>query len=213
MRVRSATGGVELIEEPVGWPRSGTRPARRAGTRSRARAGVRPSRDIDAVLALAAIRAPAARRLTLHGLDVGRGAGAIRTDAPRPPAAPTGAFEYPLTVPGRVRIRETGTSIRASLTRQVSRARTASEGRGRARRRSALALPLTVRGRRPGDRFRPLGAPGTRKLQDVLVDRKVPVARTRSGAGRGGRRGADRVGGRGRDCPRLPRHDARAPAW
>ena len=38
----------------------------------------------------------------------------------------------------------------------------------------ALALPLAVRSRRPGDRFRPLGAPGDRKLQDFLVDRKVP---------------------------------------
>lgn len=37
-------------------------------------------------------------------------------------------------------------------------------------------LPLIVRNRRPGDRFRPLGAPGKRKLQDFLVDRKVPRA-------------------------------------
>jgi tRNA(Ile)-lysidine synthase len=37
----------------------------------------------------------------------------------------------------------------------------------------ALELPLGVRSRRPGDRFRPLGAPGARKLQDFLVDRKV----------------------------------------
>jgi len=34
-------------------------------------------------------------------------------------------------------------------------------------------MPLAVRSRRPGDRFRPLGAPGRRKLQDFLVDRKV----------------------------------------
>ena len=33
---------------------------------------------------------------------------------------------------------------------------------------------LFVRTRRPGDRLRPLGAAGSRKLQDVLVDRKVP---------------------------------------
>ena len=38
----------------------------------------------------------------------------------------------------------------------------------------ALEMPLAVRSRRPGDRFRPLGAPGRRKLQDLLVDRKVP---------------------------------------
>ena len=39
-----------------------------------------------------------------------------------------------------------------------------------------LAMPLRVRFRRPGDRFRPAGAPGRRKLQDVFVDRKVPRA-------------------------------------
>jgi tRNA(Ile)-lysidine synthase len=39
---------------------------------------------------------------------------------------------------------------------------------------SAVSLPLIVRSRRPGDRFTPLGAPGRRSLQDLLVDRKVP---------------------------------------
>jgi len=35
--------------------------------------------------------------------------------------------------------------------------------------------PETIRpASRPGDRFRPLGAPGARKLQDFFVDRKVP---------------------------------------
>jgi len=38
-----------------------------------------------------------------------------------------------------------------------------------------LILPLAVRGRRPGDRFRPLGLGGRgKKLQDFLVDRKIP---------------------------------------
>ncbi|GAB4245591.1 MAG: tRNA lysidine(34) synthetase TilS [Thermoleophilia bacterium] len=36
--------------------------------------------------------------------------------------------------------------------------------------------PILVRGVRPGDRMRPLGAPGTRKVQDILVDSKVPRA-------------------------------------
>jgi tRNA(Ile)-lysidine synthase len=37
-----------------------------------------------------------------------------------------------------------------------------------------LTLPLVVRSRKPGDRFRPLGMDGReKKLQDVLVDRKV----------------------------------------
>jgi tRNA(Ile)-lysidine synthase len=32
---------------------------------------------------------------------------------------------------------------------------------------------LSVRNRRPGDRFRPLGLGGRKKLQDFFVDRKV----------------------------------------
>ena len=41
----------------------------------------------------------------------------------------------------------------------------------------ALQPPLVIRTRRPGDRFRPLGAPGTEKLQDFFVDAKVPAWR------------------------------------
>lgn len=37
-----------------------------------------------------------------------------------------------------------------------------------------LKLPLTVRNIRPGDRFRPLGLKGSRKVGDYLTDRKVP---------------------------------------
>lgn len=37
----------------------------------------------------------------------------------------------------------------------------------------ALTLPLVVRPRRPGDRFVPLGAPGSKKLSDFLIDAKV----------------------------------------
>ena len=38
----------------------------------------------------------------------------------------------------------------------------------------ALRPPLVLRHPRPGDRMRPLGMRGTRKLQDILVDRGVP---------------------------------------
>jgi len=44
----------------------------------------------------------------------------------------------------------------------------------------AVATPLVVRAPRPGDRIRPLGMRGHRKLQDVFVDRKLPVPRRRT---------------------------------
>ena len=40
--------------------------------------------------------------------------------------------------------------------------------------KATVATPLLVRGRQPGDRVRPRGLGGSRKLQDLLVDRKVP---------------------------------------
>jgi tRNA(Ile)-lysidine synthase len=37
-----------------------------------------------------------------------------------------------------------------------------------------VVSPLRVRGRRPGDRYRPLGLRGSVKIQDLFVDGKVP---------------------------------------
>jgi len=37
-----------------------------------------------------------------------------------------------------------------------------------------LTLPLAVRNRRDGDRFRPLGMSGSKKIKDFLIDQKVP---------------------------------------
>ncbi|MGQ9689216.1 MAG: tRNA lysidine(34) synthetase TilS [Desulfobaccales bacterium] len=37
-----------------------------------------------------------------------------------------------------------------------------------------VAFPLVLRALQPGDRFRPAGAPGTKKIQDFLVDAKIP---------------------------------------
>lgn len=39
---------------------------------------------------------------------------------------------------------------------------------------AAVRWPLRIRPPRPGERFRPLGAPGSRKIQDILVDEKTP---------------------------------------
>jgi tRNA(Ile)-lysidine synthase len=80
-------------------------------------------------------------------------------------------------VPGEVQIDETGGVLRASF---VSGSTRPSLSHGwdavAALSASAVPLPLTVRSRRPGDRFTPLGAPGRRSLQDLFVDRKVPRA-------------------------------------
>ena len=89
------------------------------------------------------------------------------------------AFEYPLTVPGAVEIVETG--LRIAAERGERPARLVAHGDVVALPAGRISSPLTVRSRRPGDVFRPLGLHGgSKKLQDFFVDRKVP--RHRRGA-------------------------------
>jgi len=38
-----------------------------------------------------------------------------------------------------------------------------------------VCMPLTIRTRKPGDRFWPLGAQGVKKIKDFFIDNKVPV--------------------------------------
>jgi tRNA(Ile)-lysidine synthase len=44
-------------------------------------------------------------------------------------------------------------------------------------RRDRVGTSLVVRNRRPGDRFRPVGLDGHKKLQDFFVDRKIARGR------------------------------------
>ena len=40
--------------------------------------------------------------------------------------------------------------------------------------KDSLKYPITLRQARPGDRFKPLGMDGHKKISDLLIDRKVP---------------------------------------
>ena len=82
-------------------------------------------------------------------------------------------FECSLAVPGEVEIAETGLRITAERGRRP--ARLVARGDVVALPAGRISAPLTVRSRRPGDAFRPLGLGGrSKKLQDFFVDRKVP---------------------------------------
>ena len=54
--------------------------------------------------------------------------------------------------------------------------RSAGNGAWRSFAATSAADSLAVRNRRPGDRFRPVGLDGRKKLQDFFVDRKVAAA-------------------------------------
>jgi tRNA(Ile)-lysidine synthase len=76
----------------------------------------------------------------------------------------------PLPVPGEVGWG--GLSVRAEHVARYEAPDVTKEAYLDAR---SLDGPLQVRGPKTGDRFRPLGSPGTRKLQDLLVDLRVPA--------------------------------------
>jgi tRNA(Ile)-lysidine synthase len=108
-----------------------------------------------------------------------------RRTAPKPERGEDGGPfpRVPLSIPGEVTLGSTGWTISAQPLDGLPESGAGGERRGVERARgtvvavaaSAVSLPLAVRSRRPGDRFRPLGLGGARKkLQDFLVDRKVP---------------------------------------
>jgi tRNA(Ile)-lysidine synthase len=98
---------------------------------------------------------------------------------------PANLFQYSLSIPGEVDVTEAGCQISAEQAGSAREAETvllsgperagALTGSGSA---ALLSMdlcpgPLAVRNRRPGDRFRPFGLAGRKKLQDFFVDRKV----------------------------------------
>jgi tRNA(Ile)-lysidine synthase len=94
-----------------------------------------------------------------------------KTDASR-----TNLFQYSLSIPGEVHIPESGQVVSAERAESADGVHAAAgtiSGSTAVVQLSGPGGPLTVRNRRPGDRFRPLGLGGGKKLQDFFVDRKV----------------------------------------
>jgi tRNA(Ile)-lysidine synthase len=143
-------------------------------------------KHVEAVRRLAATDKPRSR-LDLPGLLVQKTGSALHfSEAPmlmRNQSQPWMAWpERLLLSPGSVDLPEVGLTLEArpatGAPPAVSKTSGSAAGSGGAWQVSISAASVTpsliVRNRRPGDRFQPLGAPGRRKLQDVLVDRKIP---------------------------------------
>ena len=145
-----------------------------AGSRSIAFHHVEAARRLISSSGNAAVDAPGQRVERIGGSVVltGRHADAVG----RPAAEPPNFFRYPLSVPGEVALPKSGCVVSAEPLPAGRRAtvRIGPEGRHAALVRGDLCGgSLAVRNRRPGDRFRPLGLAGRKKLQDYFVDRKV----------------------------------------
>ncbi|MDI6775435.1 MAG: tRNA lysidine(34) synthetase TilS [Verrucomicrobiota bacterium] len=104
----------------------------------------------------------------------------VRVQACREPRA----FRARVKAPGETLVRGTELLIRAQIGPGLVKDRSGRVGAIPAHatiRRSALGRrALVVRSWRPGDRMAPLGMTGSRKLQDIFTDGKVPVEERRS---------------------------------
>lgn len=86
--------------------------------------------------------------------------------------SPAKVGEYRLEVPGSVRIGETGAVLTASVSNLAD---AGADKKTAILDADKIAPPLTVRSRKKGDYFHPIGFSGKRKkLQDFFVDEKIP---------------------------------------
>lgn len=83
-------------------------------------------------------------------------------------------FSYTLTLPGALRIPEAGIRLRAVFRDRGTQAGDVGLASVRLRPERLGEGPLEIRSRRAGDRLRPEGGPGRRKLKELLIDRKIP---------------------------------------
>jgi len=138
---------------------------------------------VDRVVALAAGRGAGGRTPLAGGWEVCRARGRLGLRRARAARAPA-AFRAAVCVPGETLLREQGLDITTGVEPGLVKDRSGAPGRLPARaslRRSAVGRRrLYVRSWRAGDRMKPLGLRGSKKLQDVFTDAKVPPARRRA---------------------------------
>ena len=110
-----------------------------------------------------------------------RASGAVHAPSGAPRTEPAAEGRVELPIPGSVDVAWAGITITAQVLRagEVEAQRRSADSRGLNRALvdlDAVVPPLYVRPRRPGDRISPLGLGGSKKLQDLLTDAKVPRA-------------------------------------
>lgn len=88
------------------------------------------------------------------------------------------AFRYVLNIPGRIEIASAGVAVEADYCGEIVRERGRPGHypvRATVSRKAVGRKKITVRSWQEGDRIRPMGMKGTRKLKDIFIDLKIPV--------------------------------------
>jgi len=148
-----APAAVEVLRLAAAW--AGAGPLRRWAYRGLARALAEP---------------PPRRAFSLGAVIVEVSGGLVRLARERSAAR---LAARSVLLPGRTEVPEADVVIEARLVEPPAGAAPWSPSRA-AFDADGLTFPLTVRGRRPGDRFRPWGGPGERRLKAFLIDAGVP---------------------------------------
>ena len=87
----------------------------------------------------------------------------------------TSNYSYYLSLPGQINIKETDAYIKADVINRHKETIIKSDPRFAYLDYDKInSKNLVVRNRRPGDRFKPLGSIGFKKLKDFFIDEKVP---------------------------------------
>ena len=107
-------------------------------------------------------------------------------------------FRYSLSIPGEVALREAGCVVSVEAAPSAGSA-VLSNPAVAVVQLDRCQTPFAVRNRRPGDRFRPLGLDGRKKLQDYLRRSEGSARAPRPGAARRRPVRSDRVGGGARN--------------
>jgi tRNA(Ile)-lysidine synthase len=125
--------------------------------------------DVESVLALAD-----GKKVTLaKGLVLRRDKGLISAAGPVPRKI---RFSYLWDGKGILRIKETGRKIRGRVIKFGGSFPAPFDDRTRAFfDADKIEFPIVVRNRQEGDRYRPLGAPGSKKLKEILRAKGIPV--------------------------------------
>ena len=123
---------------------------------------------------------PEGRRARLRDLSVVRSGPHLRITLGTAVGTdqPTRIAPRVLELPGSIEVDEADLRIEASVLRREVWQADARPDRDGAMRvaldADRMGSALVVRGRQAGDRMRPRGAPGSQKVQDLMVNRKVP---------------------------------------